>query len=206
MDNIESKKLTDDMVKESAPAYQTRPVDSYTIEDYLALPDDVRAELIDGRLFYMEAPTAWHQDFLFKIAFALESYIQSNKGSCKAMIAPLDVQLDCDDKTMVQPDVMVICIRDKITRERIYGAPDLCIEVMSPSTRDHDMKIKLHKYKAAGVREYWMVDLDKRQVICYFFEKDIAPVIYPFEAPVPVQIFECKLTIDFAEILNSFLF
>ena len=206
MDDKESKKMTHDRIKESAPAYQTRSADSYTIEDYLALPDDVRAELIDGRLIYMEAPSTLHQYFLTELTVSLHNFIRSNKRKCTVLFAPLDVQLDCDDKTMVQPDVMVICTRDKITRNRIYGAPELCIEVTSPSTRSHDMKTKLRKYKDAGVREYWIVDIDRKQVICHFFEKHASPSIYSFETPVPVQIFECKLTIDFAEILNSFLF
>lgn len=190
-------------MRESVPAYQVLPsasIGPYTIEDYLALPDDARAELIDGNIIYMEAPTVTHQDFLGEIYYAIHAFIKSQKGSCKAYLAPLDVQLDCDDKTMVQPDIIVVCSHDKITEKRIYGAPDLCIEIMSPSTRSHDMVTKLRKYKAAGVREYWMVDTKKKQVICYFFESEISPIIYPFETPVPVHIFDGKLTIDFSEL------
>lgn len=194
---------TASIMRESVPAYQFSPSTSigpYTIEDYLALPDDVRAELIDGNIIYMEAPTVTHQDFLFEAAVALHSYIKENSRSCKVFVAPLDVQLDCDDKTIVQPDIIVVCSHDKITEKRIYGAPDLCIEIISPSTRSHDMITKLRKYKTAGVREYWMVDTRRKQIICYFFESEISPVIYPFETPVPVHIFDGKLTIDFSEL------
>ena len=71
----------------------------------------------------------------------------------------MDVQLEWDDKTMVQPDVMVVCDRDKITRKCIYGAPDLAVEILSDSTKKKDMYVKLGKYMDAGVREYWLAFL-----------------------------------------------
>ena len=72
--------------------------------------------------------------------------------------APVDVQLDCDEKTMVQPDVLVVCDREKIVPTHVYGAPDLIMEILSPATRKIDMNIKHSKYAAAGVREYWLID------------------------------------------------
>lgn len=111
-----------DRIKEPGSAYHATPARSYTLKDYLALPDDVRAELIDGESIYMEASSTRHQEYLFETASALRSYIRGKGGSCKVMIAPLDVQLDCDDKTMVQPDIIVVCSRDKLTEQRIYGA------------------------------------------------------------------------------------
>ena len=78
-------------------------------------------------------------------------------NKCVPFVAPTDVQLDCDDKTMVQPDVLVVCDRSKITKERIVGAPDLVMEVISPSRVTVDIFIKVQKYKNAGVREYWLV-------------------------------------------------
>lgn len=194
------------IIKEPEPAYQAKAVHSYTLEDYLALPDNVRAELIDGELIYMEAPSTIHQEYLFEAASALRSYIRSKKGNCKVMIAPLDVQLDCDDKTMVQPDIIVICSRDRLTEKRIYGAPDLCIEITSPSSRSMDRKTKLRKYRNTGVREYWIADIEHRQVLCYFFEEDAAPAIYSFETPVPVHIFQCEASVDFSEIEAGILF
>lgn len=216
-----SHNSTANIVKEPGSAYQAAPVHNYTLpdevrqpckgmnhgisggytlEDYLALPDNVRAELIDGELIYMEAPSTRHQDYLFEAASALRSYIRSKKGACKVMIAPLDVQLDRDDKTMVQPDIIVICSRDKLTEKRIYGPPDLCIEITSHSSRDLDRKTKLCKYRSAGVREYWIVDIEHRQVLCYFFEANSTPTIYSFETPVPVHIFLCEATVDFSKI------
>ena len=192
--------LRADRIKEPGSFYHTEPTQSYTLKDYLALPDDVRAELIDGELIYMEAPSTRHQEYLFETASALRSYIRKGNGSCKVMIAPLDVQLDCDDKTMVQPDIIVVCSRNKLTEKRIYGAPDLCIEISSPSSRNLDRKRKFRKYRDAGVREYWIVDPAHRQVLCYFFEADTAPVIYSFDTPVPVHIFQCGAAVHFSKI------
>lgn len=172
----------------------------YTLEDYLALPDNVRAELIDGELIYMEAPTTKHQEYLFETASALRSYIRKKGGACKVMISPLDVQLDCDDRTVVQPDIIVVCTRDKITEKRICGAPDFCIEISSPSSRSLDRKTKLRKYRDAGVREYWIVDTEHRQILCYFFEADAAPAVYTFDNPVPVRIFQSDMTVSFSDI------
>ncbi len=81
----------------------------YTLEDYYALPDDQRVELIDGVLYDMSAPYTTHQIASFEICMQLAAYINSQKGLCRALFAPVDVQLDCDDKTMLQPDVLVVC-------------------------------------------------------------------------------------------------
>lgn len=84
--------------------------------------------------------------------------------------APVDVQLDCDEKTMVQPDVLVVCDREKIVPTHVYGAPDLIMEILSPATRKIDMNIKHSKYAAAGVREYWLIDPDKKKIVVYDLE------------------------------------
>lgn len=187
-------------VQETQNAYNVKKQGDYTIEDYYALPDDVRAELIDGVLFYMEAPSVEHQDIITSLIFEIELYIRSNKGSCKVFAAPVDVQLDCDNKTMVQPDIIVSCDKDKRHKKNIYGAPDLCIEITSPSTRKKDFLLKLQKYMAAGVREYWIVDTKREHVICYFFEGEDYTTFYTFQDKVPVHIFDNKLEIDFSYI------
>ena len=98
---------------------------------------------------------------------------------------------------MVQPDILIVCARDKITKRCIMGAPDFVMEILSESTRKKDMCLKLHKYEAAGVREYWMVDIERRIVIAYFFENDDFPTIYGMGEKVPVGIFGGGLQIDF---------
>ena len=130
----------------------------------------------------------------------------NNGGECLPMIAPMDVQLDCDDRTMVEPDVLIVCDREKIINRCVYGAPDFIIEILSKSTKKKDSVIKLNKYLNAGVREYWMIDPDKQKVIVYDFEHDEYPVIYGFDAKVPVGIWNGELEIDFAEVYDHVKF
>ena len=130
------------------------------------------------------------------------NYVRNNKGPCRVVPSPLDVQLDCDDRTMVQPDIAVICRNERITRKGVYGAPDLCIEVISESTRKLDYSVKMQKYMDAGVREYWIVDPKREKIVCYIFEGEYAPEItmYTFNDRVPVRIWEGRLEVDFAAI------
>ena len=176
----------------------------YTLEDYMALPDEVRYELIDGVLFEMNAPRTVHQDIASIIHMAFYEYIRKAKKPCKVFEAPVDVQLDCDDRTMLQPDVMVICQRDRIRGFGIYGAPDFILEILSPSTRKKDMSIKLQKYLAAGVREYWIIDPNRRVLITYdFSDEDFLPVIHTLDEKVPVAISGGELVIDLAPVAES---
>ena len=128
------------------------------------------------------------------------NYIMEHGGSCRPFIAPVDVQLDCDERTMVQPDVGIVCDTSKIKRFGIYGAPDFVVEVVSSSTKKKDYALKLSKYMEAGVREYWILDFVQEKVLVYFFESDVYPVIYGFDKPVPVNIYNGELKIDFTNI------
>lgn len=195
----ERSKTSAAMVCEASAAYgaQRRLC---TLDDYYALPDDRRAELIDGVIYDMSAPDLGHQAVSAEIFSQIRDYIAGKKGRCKVFYAPVDVQLDCDDKTMVQPDILINCDKERMTGRCIMGAPDFVIEILSESTRRKDMFLKLHKYEAAGVREYWMVDMEKRRMIVYFFEQDSCPVIYSMGEMVPVGIFGGELQIDSARI------
>lgn len=191
------------MVREElAPYLAKKRQGEYTTDDYFSLPDEYRVELIDGVIYDMASPTLEHQILGDEIRTEISLYIRSKKGRCIAVTSPVDVQLDKDDKTIVQPDVMVICNRDILRKERVYGAPEFVVEVLSPSTRKKDIFIKLNKYRRAGVKEYWMVDSKNNQIIVYQFEKDNQPVIYPLESKVPVGIFNGECEIDFIEILE----
>lgn len=181
---------------------RTGKQDNYTLTDYDALPDDVIAELIDGELIYMEASDLVHQFVSTELSFLLTSHIRQKQGNCLVFTAPLDVQLDCDDRTIVQPDVLISCRREQRINRGIFGAPDMVIEITSPSTRKRDYAKKMVKYLEAGVREYWIVDLQKKIVITYFFEEDFMPHIYPFESPVPVSIFNGECCVDLAWIMD----
>ncbi len=195
------------MMRETQLPYQGgRKQGEYTIEDYYVIPEEKRAELIDGVIYDMGAPTTIHQQISFEIGLQLREYIRKKHGSCMVFIAPTDVQLDCDEKTMVQPDVFVVCNREKLLRRCIYGAPDLAVEVLSPSTRKKDMSLKYGKYAGAGVRECWLVDPDKQKIMVYDLEKEEFPVIYGFDDCVPVHIFEGECEVDFTWIYEELRF
>lgn len=186
-------------VKEAEVAYGKRQGE-FTVDDYYSMPDDVRVEIIDGVIYDMTpAPTIRHQDIAGNIYAELLMKVRTDNGRCHPFIAPVDVQLDRDNSTMVQPDVAMVCAEDIQVKGRvIYGAPDFVVEVLSPSTKKKDLTIKYRKYLEAGVREYWIIDPDSEQVITYYFEEDMLPVIYGFKDKVPVRIWdEDRFFIDF---------
>ena len=153
------------MLMESVAEYRVKRQGEYTLEDYYALPDERRVELIDGVLYDMSAPTPVHQLIGSEIRERLSAYIKGKGGRCIPLVSPIDVQLDRDDKTVLQPDVLVVCDRSKIIRRCIYGAPDFIVEILSPATRKKDLTVKLGKYIQAGVSEYWIVDPDRKSVV-----------------------------------------
>lgn len=176
----------------------------YTLEDYNALPDEKRVELIDGVFFEMNSPKVVHQDIASIVHVAIYNFIRKNKGKCKVFEAAVDVQLDCDNKTMVQPDVFIVCDRDKIKDFGIFGAPDFILEILSDSTRRKDMTIKLAKYENAGVKEYWILDPVKKVLIIYpFLQEGWIPIVLPLEGTAPVYLFDGELEIDLDEIMES---
>ena len=175
---------------------------SYTVEDYLQLPDEKRVELIDGVIYDMGAPRYLHQEIAGEIHRQIANYILDHNGKCRVYIAPADVQLDNDNRTMVQPDVFILCDRSKSDSLRMYGAPDFVLEVISPSTKRKDFVIKTAKYMNAGVREYWILDPYREIVIIYFFEEEDTPQICGLEKPIPIRIYDGKLSIDPKHILR----
>lgn len=189
-------------VRELFPAYEVKR--KYTLDDYYALPEDIRAELIDGELFVMLAPSLKHQGASIEIEGQIYSYIKNNKGKCHVFHAPVDVQLDCDRNTMVQPDIVIVCDERKFVDHHIMGAPDFVLEILSSSTRKKDMTIKLKKYRQAGCREYWIVDPDKEQVIVHDFSGGgDETAIYGSGDKVPVRIYDGDLKIDFGEVVEG---
>jgi len=187
---------------------------SYTLQDYYALPDEQRVELIDGVFYDMAAPGSPHQLVGGEIHRQISNFLREKKGTCVPFVAPVDVQLDRDEKTMLQPDVLVVCDRYKITPRCVVGAPDFVMEVLSPSTMKKDILIKMMKYRNAGVREYWMVDIEDETVTKMMFTPngedgpggEIIDKIYGFDEPVPVGIFQAQLIINFREIQEEYQF
>ena len=105
--------------------------DHYTSEDYWNLPEEERAELINGKFYDMAPPSRIHQKLVFSISRIIGNYIADHHGSCEVYPAPFAVNLDADDKDWVEPDVSVICDPNKLTDRGCSGAPDLIFEIVS---------------------------------------------------------------------------
>ncbi len=172
-----------------------------TEQDYYNLPENIRAELIDGQLIYNQAsPSRIHQTILSELHILIGQYIKSKGGDCRIYPAPFAVKLWEDRPTIVEPDISVICDRDKLTDRGCTGAPDWIIEIVSPSNASHDYIRKLNLYADAGVREYWIADPEEERVFVYALEQENIKVkTYTFQDPIKVNIYE-DLSIRFTEL------
>ena len=173
----------------------------YTEEDYYNLPENVRAELIDGQIYYMTAPSRVHQEIVSFLHLEIGDHLRSKKGPCKVYPAPFAVKLFSeDDRNVVEPDISVICDPNKLTDQGCTGAPDWITEIVSPSNPGHDYVRKLNLYMDAGVREYWIVNPNEQEVLVYFGEQDNFKVkSYTFQDKIEVNIYD-NLWIDFKEL------
>ena len=180
----------------------------YTIDDYYAIPDDMRVELIDGRIYNLSAPSVNHQHIVGTIYHFFRNYIDNGHDGCRVFMAPLDVRLDLDNKTMIQPDLIGFCEHDKDDNgvdprlrldRNIEGAPDFIVEVISRWSYTRDASLKYDKYLNAGVREYWLVDPFRKTVTVNDFVND-THVVYTFDDTVPVMLTGGELTIDFKQV------
>lgn len=163
---------------------------TYTTEDIFALPEGQRAELIDGQMYMMAPPRTIHQRISAALHTAIYQHIKSRKGTCEVFAAPFAVFLNKDDKNYVEPDISVICDKNKIDEIGCNGAPDWIIEITSPSDPHRDYGIKLFKYRTAGVREYWIVNPHKKTVMVYDLEKDEQSNQYDFNDTISSCIYE----------------
>ena len=170
------------------------------MEDIDALPEGVRAELVEGKIYFMATPATVHQAILTELVLAAASFVRDRRGDCEVFPAPFAVHPYADDSTHLEPDLTVICDKNKIKTRGCMGAPDWVVEILSPSTRKRDLFLKLHIYAEAGVREYWIVDPDRKEVLVYLPETGSFPSRYTFRDRIPVEIWEGKLKIDFRQI------
>ncbi len=151
---------------------------TYTYADYLTWPEG-RWELIEGIVYDMTpAPGRLHQEISGELFFQIRGALQNH--NCKVYAAPFDVRLpshalSTDDAidTVVQPDIVVVCDKNKLDDRGCTGTPDLIIEILSPSTAAHDLKEKRKLYETHGVAEYWLVHpTDKIAMIYRLDEND----------------------------------
>ena len=176
----------------------------YTIDDYEKLPDDIRVELIKGNFYDMASPSRRHQTIIFEMGVQIRTAIKKNKGGCKVYLAPSDVQLFNDDKTVVQPDLFILCKKEMIRETQItHGAPEFVVEVLSKSNQFKDMTLKLGLYMDAGVKEYWIVNPFNGYIIKYVFYEETA--IFTFDDKVPLSIYDGKISVDFSEIKQELI-
>lgn len=180
------------------PALQTQS-SIITLKEYEALPEENRAEVFDGRIYYMASPSQTHQMILTELLVLLRNYIKKNRGDCFVFPAPFDVILSDTPLTVVQPDIMIVCNKDKLDGKRCNGAPDFIIEIVSPGNPADDYIRKLYYYKNAGVHEYWIVDYRRKTVTVNYFKKDMLNIQYSFDSTIKVNIYD-DLLINFSDI------
>lgn len=141
----------------------------YTFADCLTWGENERIEIINGEAVMMAPPSSRHQEISGALFAQLYNYLEGKQ--CRVYAAPFAVRLFEQDgdapedvDTMVEPDLSVICDRNKIDKTGCKGAPDLVVEILSPSTQRHDRLVKLGLYQRAGVREYWIADTENRTI------------------------------------------
>ena len=176
----------------------------YTYGDLMEWDDGIRYELYDGIPYAMASPSDVHQSISVALTARLYDFLRGKP--CKVYHAPFDVRLfDTDDdrpedsEYVVQPDLVVVCDKSKVNRYGVHGAPDLVIEILSPSTRSNDRLRKYNLYQQAGVREYWIVDPDMRVLQVHTLEDGQyhSPEAYTADATVPVGVLEgCSIDLS----------
>ncbi|MCL2245043.1 MAG: Uma2 family endonuclease [Treponema sp.] len=149
----------------------------YTYADYKEweLDEGERFELLNGEAYAMSAPNTKHQAILMELSSQFHLFFRGKP--CKVFPAPFDVRLfykaNESDDTVVQPDIVVICDKEKLGPEGCRGAPDLVIEILSPLNTAIEMQQKLELYREAGVKEYWVVDPENNALTVYLLQGDI---------------------------------
>ena len=144
----------------------------YTYSDYRSWETDVRYELMNGVAYALASPSPKHQRIIGKLYTQFDKHLNGKK--CEVFLSPLDVRLNYDtkDDTVVQPDLFIVCDKNKIDNKGCKGVPDLMIEVLSQSNRSWDLLMKYNRYLKAGVPEYWVVDPDARLVHVFILKDE----------------------------------
>jgi len=207
------EKKQQDLIAEEPPIdYATQ---RYSYADYLTWTDDKMREIINGVVYLFSAPIREHAEVVISILKKALPFIDKRKGKCKIYTAPFDVRLPIDGETadnkiynVVQPDICVICDRTKLDKKGCIGAPDLVVEVNSPSTRKRDLNEKFNLYEKAGVKEYWLIYPKDKAVTVFLLQPDGKyddGMTYDFiygKTKIPVQTLE-GLIIDLEELFED---
>jgi Uma2 family endonuclease len=182
----------------------SREEERFTYADYKTweLDEGERFELIGGKAYAMAAPNDFHQAILVEIVLQIASYLHGKP--CKVRPAPYDVRLfyaeDESDDTVVQPDISVICDESKRGSEGCRGAPDLVVEILSPSNTVEEYVRKFNLYLEAGVREYWIVAPASKTVQAFVLQDGAyRGTVYHADAALPSAVLE-GLSIILADI------
>jgi Uma2 family endonuclease len=170
-----------------------KPIEAayFTYADYLSWEGPERYQLIDGEAFMMASPTVEHQSISAEISRQFGNFLVGKP--CRVFAAPLDVRLapkeDLSDDTVVQPDILVVCDRDRLAKGSVNGPPDLVMEILSDSNSRKEMFRKFVHYMNAGVREYWILDPEEKTVQVHVLkEGHYVSSIYQKDAVIPVSI------------------
>jgi Uma2 family endonuclease len=163
----------------------------YTYADLLEWDESLRAEIIDGEVYLMAPPARVHQETSRELLTTIANFLRGKP--CKVYAAPFGVRLfpkaDLSDDTVVEPDIVVVCDFSKLDDRGCNGAPDLIIEILSPSTGSHDKITKFRKYLASGVREYWIVNPGQKTVDVHTLDAGhYITTLYEEDEDIPVTV------------------
>ena len=190
---------------------QIKTDERFSYADYLTWDDDQRWELIDGQAYCMTpAPTRWHQKWLGNLYLQFANFLQNKP--CEVYIAPFDVRFpdhhddsDEDIFTVVQPDLVVFCDKNRLDDRGAKGAPDLVVEIISPGTSRRDITVKFELYQRHGVREYWILYPNERHLQLYKLAEDNrygSPQFFGASESVPVPLLG-DFTVDLAQVFRE---
>lgn len=180
---------------------------SYTYDDYMNSPEGVRVEVINGEIFNMAPPSRIHQKISIELCGEIRQFLKDK--NCEVYAAPFGVFLgndeqDIQERHCVEPDISVICDKNKLIDQGCLGSPDFIIEIVSPSTKSHDYIRKLNIYNQYGIKEYWIVNPLNETVLVFVIENDAfdAPITYTFKDTVKSAVLE-SFEFDFSTLSLS---
>ena len=179
-----------------------------TTEEWQSMDDDAQSEMLDtrtkllsGQAYALAVPNRRHQRILGQMFTQFSVFLQGK--ACEIYPTPFSVRLDATKDTTFEPDITVICDRDKLTDAGCEGAPDLLIEILSPSTSRWDKCVKFEEYLKAGVREYWIVDpVDQLVAVHILNAGEYSTKVYGNEGAVPVHVLP-GFSVDMAPVFEE---